>query len=86
MNQFTMYECEKCGYTSKYAKEVEECEAGHVGLTLEEYKHYQELKKNAERCGRTTSVCKNEHTDAAFDKAIKDLIAFEKEHNLSNGV
>lgn len=84
MKQYMMYECEKCGYKSKSSLKVEECEAFHLDLTLEEYRQYKELKKKAEDCGRMTSVCKNEQTDEEFNKAINNLIVFEKDHNLVN--
>ena len=63
---------------------MEEHEANHIGLTVEELHQYNKLKSLAAYMGSVVSTAKNELTEAQFDKTIKDLIDFEKQHNIKN--
>ena len=82
MRTVIRYQCEKCQkiYPASHAAFL--CEAGHYGLTVEEYSHWLALKKLAEDTGRKTGIAKNEKTEAAFDEAVQKLLSFEKEHHL----
>lgn len=82
MRQYTVYECEICGKISSIEKEIVECEASHLGLTLEESIEYQNLKRKVVKASANVAYTKNIKTEAAFDKAIKDMIAFEKKHGI----
>ena len=46
MKSYTMYVCENCGKESRNRKIIQECEAGHLGLTWLEYLDYRNLKGN----------------------------------------
>ena len=82
MKQHVIYECKTCGKKSENREEILKCEAVHLGLTIAEKKTYDFLKKRVEQAGYVVSRTKNEETDKAFDKAINELIAFEKEFGI----
>ena len=82
MKQYIVYVCERCKKESRKANEIKECEAGHMGLTIEENFRYDGLKEIVRRCSYMVSVTKNTNTDREFDHAIKELIDFEKEHGI----
>ena len=82
MKSYIMYECEKCGKTSKDLWEIKRCEASHYDLSKEEEKEWKKLKDAAEKAGVTIYYTKNSQTEKAFDDAIDALIQFEKEHNI----
>lgn len=84
MRQHIIYECKTCGKKSDDKEEIFKCEAGHLGLTIAEKKTYDFLKERAEHAGYIVSVTKNEETDKAFDKTIKELMAFEKEFGINS--
>ena len=44
MREITIYECEKCGKQSENRKVIQECEASHIGLTIEEVKEWKMLQ------------------------------------------
>ena len=79
-----MYTCDTCNFECRNHDEMEAHEANHLGLTVEELHKYNALKSFASYMGSVVSTTKNEATEAKFDKAIKDLIDFEKEHNILN--
>ena len=82
MKSYTMYVCETCGFECKDGKEMMKHEASHLGLTAEELEKYNSLKSYARYMGSVVSSNNDETTREKFDKAIRDLIAFEKEHGL----
>lgn len=82
MKQYTMYVCETCKRESRNANVIKECEANHIGLTIEEKFKYDGLKENVKRCSCMIETTKNERTDKEFDNAINELITFEKDHGL----
>lgn len=77
-----MYVCETCGYESKYANEVMQHEADHLGLTVKEMEQYRALKSFVAYMGSVVSHIKNVETDKAFDDAIQNLLNFEKMHGI----
>lgn len=79
-----VYICEHCKNEYKSAEDALKCEAKHLGLTLEEYKKYLALLETEKRCGFNVGIAKNERTDKLWDDAIKEVIRFQKEHNLSD--
>ena len=82
MKSYVVYVCETCGFECKDGKEIMEHEASHLGLTAEELETYNSLKSYARYMGDMIGKTKNEKTERQFDKAIVELIAFEKEHNI----
>lgn len=82
MKQYTMYICETCGYESRSFDDMEEHEANHLGLTVEELHNYNSLKSFARYMGGVISHTSNDETRAKFDKAIEDLVAFEEAHKI----
>ena len=60
MKSYTMYVCETCGKESRNRKTIQECEAGHLGLTWLEYLDYRNLK-----------ACVNMY-EIHLDQAIRD--------------
>lgn len=82
MNQYIIYECEKCGKQSKNREEIMICEAAHLGLTVAEKKEWELLKEKVRYKSAIVSGCKNEQTDKEFDEAIAELMAFEKKYGI----
>ena len=83
MKQHIIYECKTCGKKSENKEDILECEAAHLGLTIAEKKTYDFLKERAEYAGSVVSRTKTEETDKTFDKAIEELLAFEKEFGIN---
>ena len=83
MKQRIIYECKTCRKKSENKEDILECEAAHLGLTIAEKKTYDFLKERAEYAGSVVSRTKTEETDKAFDKAIEELLAFEKEFGIN---
>ena len=77
----TNYRCEYCGFTGS-REECEMHEAAHLGLTVERYRRWQELKRNVKQASYKVNVTKNERTEEAFDEAIKALVDFEELHGI----
>lgn len=88
MRTVTRYQCEKCLEIYPTSHEAFLCEAGHYGLTVEEYGQWISLKKLAEDAGRMAGISKNEKTEANFDNAVQELLDFERKHHLeaNNGI
>lgn len=62
--------------------EIELCEAGHLGLTLQEKHEYDHLVEEARwRVYCESNTC-NDHTRKASYEAINRILAFEKEHGI----
>lgn len=84
MKMYQVYVCETCGHESRRQDEVELCEAKHMGLHSLEDKHtYDALQVHAKYCSHVVSIRSDEQTRAAYDKAIRNLIAFEEEHGMT---
>ena len=87
MKMYQVYVCETCGHKSIDRDEVELCETKHMGLKSLEDKHtYDALKGLVKHCSAVLSSCSNDQTRAAFDKAIKQLIAFEEKHGIASSI
>lgn len=82
MKQYTVYVCETCGYESRSCDEMREHEATHLKLTKDELNEYKNLQYYARCMGVRVSHTNNVITRDRFDKAIEDLVVFEKEHGL----
>lgn len=82
MKQCLIYVCETCGYESKNRDEMREHEAAHLGLTVKEMEEYNSLKSFAAHMGSVVSTTNNETTRRRFDRAIDDLIVFERRHGI----
>lgn len=84
MTPYTMYKCdhEGCEFECRDAHKMMEHEASHFGLSVEELTRYNALKSYVNYTGYLISNNKNEETEQTYDKAIEDLVAFEKEHGM----
>ena len=83
MKQHIIFECETCGKQSENREEIMKCEAAHLGLTIAEKKTYDFLKDRVKNASLVVSRTKNEETNKAFDKAVNELLDFEKEFGKS---
>lgn len=83
MKQYVTFICENCNKESRNADEIKACEAGHLGLTVDEKLEYDGLKEIVRRRSYTVSVTKNEKTEKEFDNAINEILDFEKKHGIS---
>lgn len=84
MTRKTIFICDKCGKQYDIPVEARKCEAGHLGLTLEEFSEYHKLLNNERCCGINISIAKNERTEKALDDAVNAVIQFKNEHNISD--
>lgn len=82
MKQYITYVCETCNKESRNADEIKACEAGHLGLTVDEKLEYDVLQEIVRRRSYTVSVTKNEKTDKEFEDAIIEILAFERKHGI----
>lgn len=84
MRTVHIYICDFCGYKSDCAIDVETHEAKHIGngLSLKQYRDWLGLKKIVSAMSARVNLTKNSKTESDLDKAITELIDFEKEHNI----
>lgn len=73
MKEYTLYRCEYCDFASTDAQQTMAHEAAHLGLTVEEYYHWESL------CRAVPKSIGCEYT-----KACNALADFETKHNLTN--
>lgn len=79
-----IFACSKCGSQSQRIEEIELCEAQHMGLkTLEEKREYDSLLTHVRSCSHIVSHTCNEATRKKLEDAIKKILQYEKEHNLT---
>lgn len=79
-----VYICEVCGKEDTNPTEIIKCECSHLGIDLNILNKWRELRKKAAEAGKQYSIRHNADTDTAFDKAVIELVDFEKKHNLTN--
>lgn len=80
-----IYECEKCRKTSRSKEEIDLCEAQHMGLkNLEDYSKWMLLNSYAKACTAKLSLESNERLRDLEEIAYRELLAFEKEHDMAN--
>lgn len=82
MKTYQIYVCERCGKESRSREGILQCEAEHLGLSVEEKREYDHLKNLIERWSHTVSRVCNRDTRAALDSCITRLLAFEAEHRM----
>lgn len=82
MRMYQVYVCEHCGKESLSHDAIEECEAAHMGLTVEEKHTWDALKSAAKYFGSVLSITNNEQTRTAYDNAIEKLVSFERLHRI----
>ena len=91
MKSYTMYVCETCGKESRNRKTIQECEAGHLGLTWLEYLDYRNLKNNVKMFEHLLkeSVDSNDHqwridsSRKALEDSKKAVADFEVAHGIT---
>jgi cytochrome c553 len=84
MKTYAMYECSKCHKKSQVRAKIDECEASHLNITPEELNMYKELKERARLRSYIVYRTNNQENRDLEDAAIKDLLDFEKQHNIVN--
>lgn len=82
MRIIQLYCCEECSYQTTNRDECLAHEANHFGLTLPEYENWKRLSRAAEYAGNVVGTTNNPKTRRDFHIAIRELVDFEKEHNL----
>lgn len=82
MKQYTVYVCETCEYESKNVEDMRAHEASHLGLTVKEMETYKAMKSFAAYMSSVIANIKNEEMEREYNKAIQDVIDFEKEHDI----
>jgi len=88
MKRKTVYYCEICekngkSFSDEDANIVEQHEAKHYRLTIEEMHKWEELKRDAAYAGSVVSRTKNQLTDNVCDIACEKLTEFEIKHHLT---
>lgn len=84
MKARTVYECEFCGNQYKTTKKAYECEAKHLGLTMEEYKEYMNLLDEEKTAFGIAGCASNDVIRKRCDDAVKAVIAFQEKHGLED--
>lgn len=56
MKSKTVYICEKCRKESEFVNEILSCEAAHLGLTVNEYKEYLQLRAKEDSINTSNGV------------------------------
>ena len=90
MKQYTMYVCETCGKESRNRKAIQECEAGHLGLTWLEYLDYRNLKNSVKMFEKLLKESEDsndfqwriDERRKAVENAKKMVADFEVAHNI----
>jgi len=81
---YQTFVCENCGKESRKHKEIEICEAFHLGLNnIEDYQRWKLLDDYAKECTRRLSYQSNQNLRDTEEDAYKKLLAFEKEHKMN---
>lgn len=80
----TRYQCGSCGHIFNTERGARVCEAIDYGLSDTEYDEWERLTENADKAAKSAYCTKNEDTEAAWGRAVKDLLAFKESHNLSS--
>lgn len=80
MKTKTIFICETCGKESEDRDKIFSCEASHFGLTADEAREWEWLKRWVanRRCAATWT--RNQITIDAIDEAVNELISFEVSH------
>ena len=84
MKQKIIYVCETCKYENKDALKMRHHEAEHLGLTLNELREYEILKRELSAVCAEFASHNTAKARATFQSTLDHLVAFEKEHNLNN--
>lgn len=61
-----------------------ECEARHLGLSVEEIKEYTALEQAVKYWSSVVSSTNNGETRGKLDRAIGKVIALEEKYNIKN--
>lgn len=83
MKQKVVYCCEFCSFEGT-SDEVLRHEAGHYGLSVEEYKEWMQLDAAVKKASYHISQCRNERMEQVLDGAVQAVLAFEKAHGLND--
>lgn len=83
MKQKVVYCCDFCECEFTNPDECEEHEAYHFNLSPVDYYRWKQRLKVAAEAGKSCGCNKNPETDKKFDDAVKRLVDFEEEHNLT---
>ena len=78
----TIFICEKCSNQYDTPGDACKCEAGHLGLTLDEYEEYHRLLEIEKNCGINISIAKNERTEKLLEDAVNAVLDFKQKHNI----
>ena len=84
MKKYTTYICETCGTESEDYDKIADCEADHLGLTVQEMLEYRALKQAAKQSCHIVSVNNNQENRDKYDVSVKELITFEKLHGIKS--
>ncbi len=86
MKTYQVYVCEECGKESRNKEDILQCEAEHLGLSVEEKREYDHLNNLVESWSHTLSRTCNRDTRSALDSCVTKLLAFEVEHNMNGSL
>ena len=82
IKHITYYVCQFCGEKFTTEDECKLHEGKEMKLTVEEYEQLLALEKAEREASSYMSVCNNDKTRNAYDKAANAVIAFREKHNL----
>lgn len=84
MKQKIVYCCDVCGQQFDDKEQAVRHEALHYNLTPSGYADWKELCHKAALAGQRVSISKNPETESVFDRAIKEVCAFERQYGLDS--
>ena len=89
MKEIIMFRCDICKRTFENRVECQTHEAGHYGISREEYMKWRSLYWNVTKfrtlCASSPAV-RQQFDRVALDRVVQALCEFEKEHGLAEKV
>lgn len=84
MKTKTVYQCEYCLSEYTTTGQAYKCEADCLKLTWDEYTEYMHLLTREKQASSIVSITSNEKTRKFFNDCVNDVIAFQKEHGITD--
>ena len=86
MKRVIQYQCDFCNKIYDNVALAINCECRHLGLSVQEYEEYKKLLREESYAYQNVSIVRNDKTIQACDDATKEVLAFQKLHNISKNM
>lgn len=84
MKTRTIYICDFCNKEHYTTRNAIECEATHLGLTVDQYKEYMGLLKEERDAFGQASCASNDQIRKRCDDAVKAVLDFQKKYGFTD--